>query len=164
MLLLGVLKVLTALKVRGFPPIRKVGGRHAAMTRNSEPMRQWEILRTPDGADAGAEPPERIEIEFDVQIARHIQSRDWHPTQQLRTDVDGSVRLTVDVCPDRMLRRWILSFGPLARVVSPTTLAERIMEELDATRRKYAPRMDLELPIVVLEELDAQDSLDFSRR
>lgn len=131
------------------------------MTRNSEPMRQWEILRTPDGADAGAERPQRIEIEFDVQIARHIQSRDWHPTQQLRTDVDGSVRLTVDVCPDRMLRRWILSFGPLARVVSPTTLAERIIEELDATRRKYAPRMDLELPIVLLEELDAQDELNF---
>lgn len=131
------------------------------MTRNSEPMRQWEILRTPDGADAGAERPQRIEIEFDVQIARHIQSRDWHPTQQLRTDVDGSVRLTVDLCPDRMLRRWILSFGPLARVVSPTTLAERIIEELDATRRKYAPRMDLELPIVLLEELDAQDELNF---
>lgn len=131
------------------------------MTRNSEPMRQWEILRTPDGADAGAERPQRIEIEFDVQIARHIQSRDWHPTQQLRTDVDGSVRLTVDLCPDRMLRRWILSFGPLARVVSPTTLAERIIEELDATRRKYAPRMDLELPIVLLEELDAQDDLNF---
>ena len=129
------------------------------MTRNSEPMRQWEILRTPDGADASAERPQRIEIEFDVQIARHIQSRDWHPTQQLRTDVDGSVRLTVDVCPDRMLRRWILSFGPLARVVSPTTLAERIIEELDATRRKYAPRMDFELPIVLLEELDAQDEL-----
>jgi WYL domain len=131
------------------------------MTRNSEPMRQWEILRTPDGADAGAERPQRIEIEFDVQIARHIQSRDWHPTQQLRTDVDGSVRLTVDACPDRMLRRWILSFGPLARVVSPTTLAERIIEELDATRRKYAPRMDFELPIVLLEELDAQDDLNF---
>ena len=130
------------------------------MTRNSEPMRQWEILRTPDGADASAERPQRIEIEFDVQIARHIQSRDWHPTQQLRTDVDGSVRLTVDVCPDRMLRRWILSFGPLARVVSPATLAERIIEELDATRRKYAPRMDFELPIVLLEELDAQDDLN----
>jgi predicted DNA-binding transcriptional regulator YafY len=129
------------------------------MTRPSELMRRWEILRTPDGADPNEGPPQQIEIEFDVQIARHIQSRDWHPTQRLRTDVDGSIRLTVDICPDQMLRRWILSFGPLARVVSPTTLAERIIEELDATRRRYAPRMDLELPIVVLEELDAQDGL-----
>jgi predicted DNA-binding transcriptional regulator YafY len=130
------------------------------MTRNSGLNRQWEILRTPEGSD-GAGPPERIEIEFDVQIARHIQSRDWHPTQQLRTDVDGSVRMTVDICPDQMLRRWILSFGPLARVVSPSTLAQRIIEELDATRQRYAPRMDFELPIVVLEELDAQDELNF---
>jgi WYL domain len=129
------------------------------MTGNPELMRQWEILRTPDGMNGGAGPPERIEIEFDVQIARHIRSRDWHPTQRLRTDVDGSVRMTVDICPDQMLRRWILSFGPLARVVSPTTLAERIIEELDATRQRYAPRLDLELPIVTLEELDAQDGL-----
>lgn len=130
------------------------------MTRNSGLIRQWEILRTADGAD-GAVPPQRIEIEFDVQIARHIRSRDWHPTQCLRTEVDGSVRMTVDVCPDQMLRRWILSFGPLARVVSPTELAERIIEELDATRQRYVPRMDFELPIVVLNELDAQDELNF---
>jgi len=131
------------------------------MPRNSGLIRQWEILRTPDGVDGGAGPPERIEIEFDVQIARHIRSRDWHPTQRLRTDVDGSVRMSVNICPDQMLRRWILSFGPLARVVSPKTLAERIIEELDATRQRYAPRMDLELPIVTLEELDAQDELNF---
>jgi hypothetical protein len=129
------------------------------MTRNSGLIRQWEILRTSDGADGGAGPPERIEIEFDERIARHIRSRDWHPTQRLRTDVDGSVRMTVDLCPDQMLRRWILSFGPLARVVSPTTLAQRIVEELEATRQRYAPRMDFELPIVTLEELDAQDGL-----
>jgi len=126
--------------------------------RNSELIRQWEILRTTDGGDV-AGPPERIEIEFDVRIAGHIRARDWHPSQRLRTDVDGSVRLTLDIRPDQPLRSWILSFGPLARVVAPTTLAEQILEELDATRRRYAPRMDFELPIVLLEELDAQDAL-----
>jgi len=107
--------------------------------------------------------PERIEIEFDVRIAQDIRSRDWHPTQRLRTDVDGSVRLTLDVRPDQTLRSWILSFGPRARVVSPARLAEQILEELDETREKYAPRMDFDLPIVLLEELDAQRTLPFTR-
>jgi predicted DNA-binding transcriptional regulator YafY len=131
------------------------------MARNSEPIRHWEILQTLDGSEAAAGPPERIEIEFDACVAGHILARDWHPTQRLRTDVDGSVRLTLDVRPDQTIRSWILSFGPLARVVSPTALAEQIIEDLDATRRKYAPRIDFELPIVLLEELDAQDALPF---
>jgi WYL domain len=134
-----------------------------AVARNSELNRQWEILRMTEGAQAGAGPPQQIEIEFDVRIAQDIRSRDWHPTQRLRTDVDGSVRLTLDVRPDQTLRSWILSFGPRARVVSPARLAEQILEELNEAREKYAPRMDFDLPIVLLEELDAQRTLPFTR-
>jgi hypothetical protein len=132
------------------------------MPRNSELIRYWEITPAIDGADR-AGPPERIVIEFDVRIAEYIRSRDWHPTGAIRTDVDGSVRLTLDIRPDRTLRSWILSFGPLARVVSPTTLAEQILEELEAAREKYAPRMDFELPIVSFDELDAQHTLPFGQ-
>lgn len=42
------------------------------------------------------------------------------------------------------LRSWILSFGPLARVVRPRALAEEILEELEEARGRYAPRMDFE--------------------
>lgn len=106
---------------------------------------------------------EHIVIEFDARVAPYIRARDWHPTQRLQSDVDGSVRLTLDVCTDRALRSWILSFGPLARVVSPTALAEQILEELDEAREKYAPRMDFELPTVLFDDLDAQRTLPFAR-
>ena len=129
------------------------------MARNSEPFRHWEMLRRLDASDADARPLERIEIEFDARIAEHVRASDWRPSGRVRTDVDGSVRLMLNTRADRALRGWILSFGPLARVVYPTSLAEQILVEVEATRGRYAPRIDFELPIVLLEELDAQASL-----
>jgi predicted DNA-binding transcriptional regulator YafY len=128
------------------------------MPRNSELIRYREMTSAFDGSEADRL-PEPIVIEFDVRIAEYIRSRDWHPTGTIRTDVDGSVRLTLHASAGRGLRSWILSFGPLARVIAPTSLAEQILEELEAAREKYAPRMDFELPIISFDDLDAQDTL-----
>jgi hypothetical protein len=49
------------------------------------------------------------------------------------------------VCNDWALRSWILSFGPLARAVSPSSLAEAILEQLEDARDGYAPQLDFEL-------------------
>ena len=90
--------------------------------------------------------PERVEIEFAPRVARYVCERDWHPSQQLRELPDGSVRLTLKVCRDWALRSWVLGFGPHARVVSPSALAEEILEQLEEARDGYAPRLALELP------------------
>jgi predicted DNA-binding transcriptional regulator YafY len=127
------------------------------MARNSELFRHWEILRTLDAPEAdGRRQPERIEIEFDARIAQHLRVSDWEPSGHARVDVDGSVRLTLNVRADRALRGWILSFGALARVIHPTSLAEQILVDLEAARGRYVPRIDFELPIVLLEEFAAQ--------
>jgi predicted DNA-binding transcriptional regulator YafY len=88
--------------------------------------------------------PERIEIEFLPEAAVHIRERTWHASQQIREKPDGSIRLSLDVCNDWSLRSWILSFGPLARVVSPSSLAESILEQLEEARDGYAPQLDFE--------------------
>jgi proteasome accessory factor B len=90
--------------------------------------------------------PERVEIEFAARVAGYIRERDWHRSQQLRDLPDGGVRLTLKVCRDWALRGWILSFGPHARVVSPSALAEEIFEQLEDARDAYAPRLALEAP------------------
>jgi len=90
-------------------------------------------------------PPERIEIEFLPEAAIHVRERTWHASQQIREKSDGSILLTLNVCNDWALRSWILSFGPLARVVSPPSLAESILEQLEEARDGYAPHLDLEL-------------------
>ena len=87
-------------------------------------------------------PPEKIEIEFLPEAAVHVRERSWHPSQQVREKTDGSIRLTLNVCNDWALRSWILSFGPLARVVSPSELAEAILEQLEDARDGYAPQLD----------------------
>jgi len=45
---------------------------------------------------------------------------------------------SLDVCLDRALRSWILSFGPFARVVAPAALAKEIAEQFEEARARYA--------------------------
>ena len=46
--------------------------------------------------------------------------------------------MSLDVCNDWALRGWILSFGPLARVLSPPELAAQIKDEIDRAGARYA--------------------------
>ena len=83
-------------------------------------------------------PPEHIEISFEPRIAPYIRERQWHPSQKTSDRKDGSVLLSLDVCNDWALRSWILSFGPLARVITPRALAGQIKDEIDRAAQRYA--------------------------
>lgn len=83
-------------------------------------------------------PPERIAIVFEPRIVPYVKEREWHPSQRIRDEADGSIVLTLDVCNDFALRSWILGFGPLARVVSPPHLAAQILAEIEGARLRYA--------------------------
>jgi predicted DNA-binding transcriptional regulator YafY len=83
-------------------------------------------------------PPERVEIEFQPTVADYVRSREWHASQQLREAEAGALLMTLDVCLDRALQSWILSFGPFARVISPERLAREIAEQFDEARARYA--------------------------
>jgi predicted DNA-binding transcriptional regulator YafY len=98
--------------------------------------------------------PERVEIEFLPEAAAHIRERSWHLSQEVREKNDGSIRLTLNVCHDWALRSWILSFGPLARVISPSGLAETILEQLEEARDGYAPQLDFQGGRSALDALD----------
>lgn len=96
--------------------------------------------------------PERVEIEFAPRVARYIREREWHASQQLRDQPDGSLRLTLKVCRDWALRSWILGFGPHARVIGPSVLAEEILEHLEEARDAYAPRLAFEMPMAYVPQ------------
>ena len=82
--------------------------------------------------------PEQIEIAFEPRIAPYVRERRWHPSQKNAERKDGGVVLSLSVCNDWALRSWILSFGPLARVLSPATLAAQIKDEIDRASERYA--------------------------
>ena len=83
-------------------------------------------------------PPERVEIAFQTPVADYVRAREWHPSQQLTDSEDGGVTMTLNVCLDRALQSWILSFGPFARVLAPEPLAREIAEQLSEARARYA--------------------------
>jgi predicted DNA-binding transcriptional regulator YafY len=82
-------------------------------------------------------PPERVEIEFQPAVADYIRAREWHKSQRLRDTEAGGLLMTLDVCLDRPLQSWILSFGPFARVVSPEQLARDIAGQIEEARAQY---------------------------
>ncbi len=83
-------------------------------------------------------PPERVELEFQPAVADYVRSREWHASQVLRDDPAGGLLMTLDVCLDRALQSWILSFGPFARVTAPPALAKEIAEQFEEARARYA--------------------------
>ncbi len=100
----------------------------------------------PHSLGAFSGPPERIELEFSPAIAPYVRERLWHPSQKLVERRDGSVRLVLHVCRDATLMSFVLSFGPHVRVVAPSSLAEQILEALEAAREHYMPRMVFDEP------------------
>lgn len=92
----------------------------------------------PDSLGVHSGPPAHIEIEFQPAVADYVRTRAWHQSQRLGDGPDGAVRMTLNVCLDRALKSWILSFGGSARVVSPESLAVEIASELDAARARYS--------------------------
>jgi predicted DNA-binding transcriptional regulator YafY len=82
-------------------------------------------------------PPEHVEIEFQAAVADYVRAREWHSSQEVTDLAGGGVRMTLQVCLDRALRSWILSFGPFARVRAPEPLAREIAATLDQARAQY---------------------------
>jgi predicted DNA-binding transcriptional regulator YafY len=78
-----------------------------------------------------------VDTAFAPAVADSIRARQWHPSQQIRDAADGGLRMALDVCLDRALQSWILSFGPFARVVAPESLAHTIAERFEEARARY---------------------------
>src|SRR5262245_23169801 len=83
-------------------------------------------------------PPERVEIVFEPAVSDYVRAREWHPSQQVREAESGHLSMTLNVCLDRALQSWILSFGPFARVIAPEKLAREIAEQLSEATARYA--------------------------
>jgi predicted DNA-binding transcriptional regulator YafY len=100
------------------------------------PVEELPDLAFPHSLGVHSGPPEHVEIEFQAAVADYVRSREWHPSQHVH-DREGIVVVTLEVCIDRALTSWILSFGSAARVVTPERLAADIANELEAARRRY---------------------------
>jgi predicted DNA-binding transcriptional regulator YafY len=102
------------------------------------PIEELPDTAFPNSLGVHSGPPERVTIEFQAAVADYVRAREWHPSQVLEVLPSGELRITLQVCIDRALHSWILSFGPFARVVAPDALAHDIAAQFEEARARYA--------------------------
>jgi predicted DNA-binding transcriptional regulator YafY len=104
------------------------------------PIEELPDVAFPHSMGVHSGPPERVEIEFDEAVADYVRAREWHQSQRSEDLPHGGLSVTLDVCIDRSLKSWILSFGPFARVVAPEPFAADIAAQLAQAASRYAAR------------------------
>ena len=72
----------------------------------------------------------KVTLLFEPKLAIYITERDWHPTQQFRMRRDGHVEMRMETTDRKELIRWVLSWMPDVKVVTPKSLRDRITEKL----------------------------------
>jgi len=66
-----------------------------------------------------------------------ISCMDWHPTQTIRENKDGSIVLSFKTNHFFEVKRWVLSWGDGAKVLAPKELVEEVKQEIRDTARYY---------------------------
>jgi predicted DNA-binding transcriptional regulator YafY len=97
-------------------------------------------------------PVVEVKIAFSPSMAPFIRERQWHSSQHLENQPNGSIQLSLEIADTLELRRWILSFGKEAEVLEPDSLRREIQEEaqalVDQLERWDMPPDQLFLPLV----------------
>jgi predicted DNA-binding transcriptional regulator YafY len=78
-----------------------------------------------------------VRIEFSPSQAPYIRERTWHPAQVIKEKGEGSVVLSFPTNSLFEVKRWVLSWGGDARVLSPKTLADQVRDELTQAAGRY---------------------------
>lgn len=78
-----------------------------------------------------------VRVRFSPQVARYVAESQWHHTQQLTPDRDGSIVAQFHLSDTEEIRHWIMSFGRHAEVIEPEELRREIVAELEQMAHAY---------------------------
>lgn len=81
--------------------------------------------------------PIKTKIRFSASQARYIKERRWAKEQKITDQEDGSILLEMTTSGWWDVKKWVLSHGAEAEVLTPEELRKKIMEELQMARAKY---------------------------
>lgn len=81
---------------------------------------------------AGDDTLQLVQVRLKGYAARLAEERRWHPTQEIeRIEDDGSeVEIRFEAGALEEVLRWVLSFGSMAKVISPPKLKKMVREEI----------------------------------
>ncbi len=78
----------------------------------------------------GGETAMKVRLLFEPKLAVYITERQWHHSQKFHLRRDGRVEMRLETTGRKELVRWILSWMPDVKVLSPRSLRDRIQEKL----------------------------------
>jgi proteasome accessory factor B len=87
-------------------------------------------------------PPTKHVVRFDQSVARFVEEKRWHHSQQLTQNPDGSLTAEFMLSDHHELMRWVMSFGSAGTAIEPTELVEAIRGEVQKLAESYAPKQD----------------------
>ena len=79
-----------------------------------------------------------VRARFSAYQARWIRERQYHPSQQIEEQPDGSLILTMQVAGTEEARRWLMGYGAEVEVLEPTALRTQIRQEIKNLQKIYA--------------------------
>ena len=81
----------------------------------------------------------KVRVRFAPAVARYVSESNWHGSQKLTPQKDGSLLAEFDLSDTEEIKRWIMSFGQHAVVQEPESLKMEIVEELNSLLAAYCP-------------------------
>lgn len=80
----------------------------------------------------------RVRVQFAPEAAGGVKESRWHRSQKFVDKKDGSTVMTLTLRNLEEIKSWILSFGPMAKILAPVELVESLQRDIEAMRCKYS--------------------------
>jgi len=85
-------------------------------------------------------PTQTIRIQLDGWAASSVREAIHHPSQKILDDNDSRVIVQFKLADTTELKRWLLSFGCHACILSPKQLADQIASEIKKMSQRYTKK------------------------
>jgi predicted DNA-binding transcriptional regulator YafY len=79
----------------------------------------------------------RVTVRFSPEVARYVEESNWHTSQKLKRQKDGSLLAEFRLSTTAEIKQWILSFGRHAEAIAPPELREELRNEAASMAAKY---------------------------
>lgn len=84
----------------------------------------------------------QVKVRFAPTVARYVSESQWHESQRLLPQKDGSLVAEFRLSDTEEIKRWVLSFGQHAHVLEPDQLRREMVEEMESLLAVYGHKAD----------------------
>lgn len=88
-------------------------------------------------ADSSEAPPEMISVKIEFSPEAAFQVMDFFAPEEIDRAEDGTMTVRTAFPPGIWIKRFLLSFGALAKVIEPEWIRQEMIEESEKIRERY---------------------------